>query len=63
MNEQIIVIYVILGIIVTGFTFKFTNEKINCSNTAIGILFWPVGVIWFLIWGVRKSLGKYNLRW
>lgn len=46
--------YIILGVIVASLTFVFTDEEINPENIVIGIMFWPIGVIWFLLWLADK---------
>jgi hypothetical protein len=39
----------ILGVVVSGLTFYFTDEEISLTNIITGVLFWPFGVIYFLV--------------
>ena len=42
--------YLALGIIVTILTYAYDGKEleINGFNIIIGIIFWPIGVLWFL---------------
>lgn len=48
--------YIILGIIVTILTFKFSPPPLTCPYVFIAIMFWPYGVIWFLLWYANNIL-------